>query len=56
MPTVLMVYKFVQDVAKPNNRRYPPETVYQILAALRRYIAEKKLAQNTSPLDSPDKT
>ena len=34
--------KFVQEVAKSSSERYPPRTVYGIIAGIRRFLAEKK--------------
>ena len=34
--------KFVQEIAKSSSERYPPRTVYGIIAGVRRFLTEKK--------------
>ena len=47
--------KFVQEVAKPSKERYPPRTLYGIVAGIRRFLAEKKPAEDKNPLSTFDK-
>ena len=42
--------KFVQEVAKRSQERYPPRTVYKIIAGIRRFIEEKRPDANFSLL------
>ena len=45
---------FVQEVAKRSKERYPPRTVYGIIAGIRRFIEEKKLEANFNLLNVND--
>ena len=47
--------KFVQEVAKPSKERYPSRTLYAIVAGIRRFLTEKKLGEDISPLSTFDK-
>ena len=47
--------KFVQEVAKPSKERYPPRTLYGIVADIRRSLAEKKPGEDVNPLSTSDK-
>ena len=47
--------KFVQEVAKPSKERYPPRTLYGIVAGIRRFLAEKKPGEDINPLSTSDK-
>ena len=38
--------KFVQEVAKPSKERYPPKTLYGIIAGIRRFLAEQKRSED----------
>ena len=46
--------KFVQEVAKRSQERYPPRTVYGIIAGIRRFIEEKRPDANFSLLNAND--
>ena len=46
--------KFVQ-VAKPSRERYPPKTLYGIIAGIRRFLAEQKPSGDINPLNTSDK-
>ena len=47
--------KFVQEVSKSPQERYPPKTLYQIVCGIRRDLIEKKPTLDFNPLDSSDK-
>lgn len=47
--------KFVQEVAKPSKERYPPKTLYGIIAGIRRFLAEQKRSEDINPLNTSDK-
>ena len=47
--------KFVQEMAKCSKDPYPPETLYQIVCGIRRFMVEKNPAIEFSHLDSSDK-
>ena len=47
--------KFVQEVAKPSKERYPPRTLYGIVAGIRRFLPEKKPGEDINPLRTSDK-
>ena len=46
--------KFVQEVANPSKERYPPRTLYGIVAGSH-FLAEKKLGEDINPLSTSDK-
>ena len=53
-----MIYwltKFVQEVAKPSKERYPPRTLYGIVAGIRRFLAEKKPGEDINLHSTSDK-
>ena len=45
----------MQEVAKPSKERYPPRTLYGIVAGIRRFLAEKKPGEDINPLSTFDK-
>ena len=47
--------KFIQEVARPSKERYPPKTLYCIIAGIRRFLAEQKLCEDINPLNTSDK-
>ena len=49
--------KFVMEVAKSSDGKYPPKTVYGIICALKRhgYLEEKNRSEAVNPLDASDK-
>jgi len=47
--------KFVMEVAKKSSGRYPPNTVYGIICALKRYLEEKNGSEALNSLDANDK-
>ena len=47
--------KFVMDVAKKSDERYPPKTVYGIICAFKRYLEEKSGSEALNPVDASDK-
>ena len=47
--------KFIQEVAKPSKERYPPKTLYGIIAGIRRFLAEQKPSEDVNPLNTSDK-
>ncbi|KAK3731638.1 hypothetical protein QZH41_007308, partial [Actinostola sp. cb2023] len=47
--------KFVMEVAKESGERYPPKTVYGIIASLKRHLADINGSEALNPLDISDK-
>jgi len=47
--------KFVQEVTKPSKERYPPKTLYGIIAGIHRFLAEQKPSEDINPLNTSDK-
>ena len=47
--------RFVQEVAKPSKERYPPITLYGIVAGIRRFLAEKKPGEDVNSPSTSDK-
>ena len=47
--------KFVQEVAKPSKERYPPKTLYSIIAGIRRFLAEQKPSEDINLQSASDK-
>ena len=47
--------KFMVEVAKKSDERYPLKTVYGIICALKRYLEEKNGSEALNPLDASDK-
>ena len=43
---------FVTEVAKKSGERYPPNSVYGIICALKRYLEEKNGSEALNPLDA----
>ena len=42
-------------MAKASKERYPPRTLYGIVAGIRRFLAEKKPGEDVNPLSTSDK-
>ena len=47
--------KFVMEVAKSSDGKYPPKTVYGIICVLKRYLEEKNGSEALNPLGASDK-
>jgi len=47
--------KFFQEVAKPSRERYPPKTLYGIIAGIGRFLTEQKPSEDINPLTTSDK-
>ena len=47
--------KFVHEMANPSKERYPPRTLYGIVAGIRRFLAENKPGEDVNSLSTSDK-
>ena len=47
--------KFVTEVAKKSEERYPPKSVYGIVCGIRHYLEEKNEAEGLNLLENCDK-
>jgi hypothetical protein len=47
--------KFLQDVLGRDDQKYPPRSLYGIVAGLKRYLDEKNGSLELNPLDKLDR-